>query len=112
MVHLTPYSILAITKNCGLNPRHLGLIVMLFLMFIGIPSRSGVKCEHGDLGSVSFHLRRKTKSHGHRHRHLKAINKTHFALGIGRSKDGFSLRVSVCQNLPTILTLIALFQQQ
>jgi len=89
---MTLYSNLVSTKNGGLNARYFCVIMVLFLMFFGIPSRNGVKCEHGDLGSVSFHLRRKTKSHGHRHKHLKAVNKTHFALGIGRSKDGFSLR--------------------
>ena len=98
MVYMTLYSNLVSTKNGGLNARYFCVIMVLFLMFFGIPSRSGVKCEHGDLGSVSFHLRRKTKSHGHRHKHLKAVNKTHFALGIGRSKDGFSLRVWICQN--------------
>ena len=98
MVYLTPFSTLVSTKRGGLNSKHLCLIMVFFLVFIGIPSRKGVKCEHGDLGSVSFHLRRKTKSHGHRHRNFKAVNKTHFALGIGRSKDGFSLRVCVYQS--------------
>ena len=93
MVYMTPYSSKGSMKH-GLASRRLGLLfVMFFLMFVGIPSRSGVKCEHGDLGSVSFNLRRKTKSHGHRHKHFRAQNKTHFAIGIGRSKDGYSLRV-------------------
>ena len=71
----------------------LSIMVMFLLTFIGPPDGNGVSCEHGDLGSISFHLRRKTKSHRHAHRHFRAQNKTHFSIGIGRSKDGFSLRV-------------------
>ena len=49
--------------------------------------------NQGDLGTVSFHLRRKTKQHHHVHRHK---NRTflHDMSGVERSKEkGYSLRV-------------------
>lgn len=90
---MTPASNQVSKKKGGLTSIRFGLVVMFLLILLEAPDRTRVKCEHGDLGSISFHLRRKTKSHRHGHKHLRAQNKTHFAIGIGRSKDGFSLRV-------------------
>eukprot|EP00795_Rhopilema_esculentum_P014452 gene14452-5514_t len=57
-----------------------------------VDNKFGVQAEHGDLGTVSFHLRRKTKMHGHTHKHSRYHNRSHFQSSFGRSKDGYSLR--------------------
>lgn len=48
--------------------------------------------EQGDLGTVSFHLTRKLKTHVHAHKHSKYFNKTPIVNAATRSKDGYSLR--------------------
>ena len=89
MVSTSHHSRHGLTKFDGLR-LFLGMTVLLSM--IGNGNR--VNSEHGDLGTMSFHLRRKTKIHSHLHKHSNYHNKTHFMSGIGRSKDGYSLRVS------------------
>ena len=89
-----------------------GLISQILVMFIFggvVDNKFGVQAEHGDLGTVSFHLRRKTKMHGHTHKHSRYHNRSHFQNSFGRSKDGYSLRVSfirICIYLLSCLILL------
>lgn len=89
MVSTSHHSRHGLTKLRGLG-QFLGITVLLSII-----GYNRVKSEHGDLGTMSFHLRRKTKIHSHLHKHSNYHNKTRFMNGIGRSKDGYSLRVRV-----------------
>ncbi len=75
-----------------------GLVIFIGCLLLGLASLEiveGVSSEHGDLGTISFHLTRKTKTHMHLHKHNKFHNRTSMINGAVRSKEGYSLRVRI-----------------